>query len=142
LETVREKEGGTYNIEANGSLSMPPVSLARLGVMFETASTKRDKMKQLVYKEIANMAKDGPSTTDLESVKTSLLKQYEESLLTCANWWDWWDYLNLYYQFGINYVKDYKTTVQNITADEIRSILKQLVSAGNNLEVVISASTE
>jgi hypothetical protein len=85
------------------------------------------------------MAKDGPSTTDLESVKTSLLKQYEESLLTCDNWCY---YLNLYYQFGINYVKDYKTTVQNITADEIRSILKQLVSAGNNLEVVISASTE
>lgn len=139
LESVREKEGGTYNIQANGSLSMPPKSLARLFIYFETALTKRDKMKQLVYKEIANMAKDGPSTTDLESEKTSLLKQYEESLLTCDNWLD---YLNLYYQFGINYVKDYKTTVQNITADEIRSILKQLVSAGNNLEVVISPSTE
>ena len=139
MESVRYKEGGTYDIQANGSLSMPPVSLARLGVMFETASTKRDKMKQLVYEEIAAMAKDGPSTTDLESVKTSLLKQYEESLLTCANWLY---YLNQYYQFGINYVKDYKTTVQNITADEIRSILKQLVSAGNNLEVVISPSTE
>jgi zinc protease len=139
LETVREKEGGTYDIQANGSLSMPPKSLARLFIYFETALTKRDKMKQLVYKEIANMAKDGPSTTDLELVKTSLLKQYEESLLTCANWWA---YLNLYYKFGINYVKDYKTTVQNITADEIRSILKQLVSADNNLEVVISPSTE
>ena len=43
----------------------------------------------------------------------------------------------MYYMYGVDNIRNYKAAVENITAETVQSTLKQLVSAGNVLEVVM-----
>ena len=43
----------------------------------------------------------------------------------------------MYYMYGENNIRDYKATVEGITAETVQSTLKQLVGAGNVFEVVM-----
>ena len=43
----------------------------------------------------------------------------------------------MYYLYGQNEIRDYKATVEGITAETVQATLKKLVEAGNVFEVVM-----
>lgn len=45
--------------------------------------------------------------------------------------------MKLYYEDGINNVKDYKAAIDALTSDSIRDTLKNIVDQGNVIEVVM-----
>jgi len=62
------------------------------------------------------------------------LKKYTEDL--AENEW-WQNAVERYYQDKLNLVEDYKASVEALTPEVIQSTLKNIVSAGNVLEVVM-----
>jgi zinc protease len=72
--------------------------------------------------------------SDLQKEKESMLKDFQEDLEKNTFWRQT---LYIYYLYGMNEVRDYKATVESITAETVQTTLKKLVSAGNVFEVVM-----
>jgi len=133
-ESIREKEGASYTIQASGSLGKIPVEEATLKIQFETDPVKQEKMKSIVYSEISKIIDKGPLAEDLQKVKENMLKKYTEDL-TENGWWQ--NAVTTFYKNNINLVYDYKTTVEALTSEKIQTALKNIVSQENVLDLVM-----
>ncbi|MDR1584589.1 MAG: insulinase family protein [Prevotellaceae bacterium] len=135
LESIREKEGGSYGVGVRGNVGDAPVQEATLYMQFDTDPEKQESLLGIIHAEVDEIIANGAREDDLQKVKENLLKQYSEDLEENA-WWR--NALVLYYQNGLNLVKDYKASVEALTSGSIQQALKTLVEQGNVLEVVMS----
>lgn len=134
LESIRESEGGSYGVGVSSSLSKTPKEEAVVLMQFDTDPEMQARLMQIIHNEIQTIVKDGPLAEDLQKVKENLLKQHEQDLE--QNGW-WSSVLRAYYENGINYISDYKTSVNAITAASVQKMLKEIVDQGNVIEVVM-----
>ena len=134
LESIREREGGSYGVGCAGWMNRHPVPYAQLIMQFDTDPDKQEKLMSIIHEEVMTIVENGPLAKDLQKEKESMLKDFEEDLEKNGYWTD---LLSVYYKNGINYVTDYKVAVESITAETVQATLKKLVDAGNVFEVVM-----
>ena len=114
LESVREREGGSYGVSTVGYLRRTPVPCAALLMQFDTDPLKQERLMEIIHEE----------------VQTIIAEDVEK------NGW-WIDALEDYYRYNIDLVADYQEAVKAVTAESVQNTLKKLVSAGNVFEVVM-----
>jgi len=134
LESIREKEGGSYGVGVRGSMNNTPVDEATLKMQFDTDPLKHDKLMGIIYAEVEEIVAKGPRVDDLQKVKENMLKKYTED--TEENGW-WQNAVERYYHDKLNLVVDYKASVEALTPQSIQSTLKNIVSQGNVIEVIM-----
>ena len=134
LESIREREGGSYGVGCAGWMNRYPVPYAQLIMQFDTDPEKQEKLMNIIHEEVMTIVENGPLAKDLQKEKESMLKDFEEDLEK-NNYWR--TILSVYYKEGINYITDYKVAVEAITAETVQATLKKLVEAGNMFEVVM-----
>ncbi len=136
LESVREREGGSYGVGVAGYLNRLPIPQATLLIQFDTDPEKENRLLEVIYEEIDTIIKNGPRADDLQKAKESMLKDFEEDKEKNS----WWDNTVLpeYYRYNVNYLADYEQAVRGITGETVQQTLKKLVDAGNRFEVVMS----
>jgi zinc protease len=134
LESIREREGGSYGVGCAGWMNRYPVPYAQLIMQFDTDPEKQEKLMNIIHEEVMTIVENGPLAKDLQKEKESMLKDFEEDLEKNGYWKD---LLSVYYKNGINYVTDYKAAVEDITAETVQETLKKLVASGNMFEVVM-----
>lgn len=135
LESIREREGGSYGVGCAGWMQQHPEKQAWLVMQFDTDPEKQEKLMGIIHEEINTIIENGPLATDVAKEKEILLKGFDEEIEKN----DFWDstVLHRYYIDGDDYVRDYKATVEAITGETIQNTLKALVAQGNVLEVVM-----
>ena len=134
LESVREREGGSYGVGVGGGMNRVPTTEQYLIIQFDTDPEKQERIMEVINEEIATILKDGPLPNDIEKERASMLKDYEEDLRDN----DWWQStLYRYCRYGENYVELYAPAVEAITGESVRAALEQLVKANNRIEVVM-----
>jgi len=131
-EKVREDEGGTYGVYANGGISKYPKEEFTLQIVFETDPGKKEKLMEIVYGELNELTKNGPSEVNLNKVKEYMLKKHNEDLKENGYWLG---AIDEYLFTGVDEMKDYETIVNSITMGDIQKFASQLISQGNRLEV-------
>lgn len=134
LESIREKEGGSYGVGVRGSITNEPIDQATLLMQFDTDPEKQARLMAIIHAEVTDIVKNGPREDDLQKVKENLLKKINEDM--AENGW-WKSAVVLYYQDGIDLLKDYKASVDALSPELIQETLKTLVEQGNVLEVVM-----
>ena len=134
LESIREREGGSYGVGCAGWMNRHPVAYAQLIMQFDTDPEKQEKLMNIIHEEVMTIVENGPLAKDLQKEKESMLKDFEEDLEKNGYWID---VLSTYYKNNINYITDYKEEVEAITAETVQETLKKLVAAGNVFEVVM-----
>ena len=134
LESIREREGGSYGVGCAGWMNRYPVPYAQLIMQFDTDPEKQEKLMNIIHEEVMTIVENGPLAKDLQKEKESMLKDFEEDLEKNGYWED---VLTIFYKNGINYITDYKAAVEAITAETVQSTLKHLVESGNMFEVVM-----
>ena len=134
LESIREREGGSYGVGCAGWMNQHPVPFAQLVMQFDTDPEKQKKLMGIIHEEVMTIVNEGPLAKDLQKEKESMLKDFEEDLEKNGYWVD---VLNTYYKNGINYITDYKKAVEAITAETVQATLKELVASGDVFEVVM-----
>ena len=137
-EKVREDKGGTYSVQASGNLQHHPNDEALLRIAFQTDPQKYNDLIPIVYKELAKMATEGPSQQDLDKVKAYELKVYNQ-VLRMNNYWEYVLYTDLYN--GIDVDTDFRYIVENMTCDDIRTTLRNLLNQNNCIEVTMTQPT-
>lgn len=134
LESVREREGGSYGVGVGGGMRSVPTTEQFLVIGFDTDPEKQDRIMEVINEEINTIIENGPLANDLEKERASMLKDFEENLRDN----DWWQtFLFRYYRYGINYIEEYESAVKAITAESVRTALEQLVKANNRIELVM-----
>ena len=134
LESIREREGGSYGVGTYGYMVVLPTPRAGLIMQFDTDPKKQERLMEIIHEEVQTIINNGPLASDLQKEKESMLKDFQEDLEQ-NNYWR--NSLYMYYMYGVDNIRNYKAAVENITAETVQSTLKQLVSAGNVLEVVM-----
>jgi len=134
LESIREKEGGSYGVGVRGSASKTPIEEGIVLMQFDTDPDKQKRLMSIIHQEVEEIVKNGPRADDLQKVKENMLKKYTEDLRE-NNWWQ--SAIVNYYQDNLNLVDDYTASVNALTSATIQSTLKKIVQQGNVLEVVM-----
>ena len=137
-EKVREDKGGTYSVQASGNLQHHPNDEALLRIAFQTDPQKYNDLIPIVYKELEKMATEGPSQQDLDKVKAYELKVYNQ-VLRMNNYWEYVLYTDLYN--GIDVDTNFRYIVENMTCDDIRTTLRNLIDQNNCIEVTMTQPT-
>ena len=139
LESIREREGGSYGVGTYGFLTILPRPRAGLLMQFDTDPKKQARLMEIIHEEVQTIIENGPLASDLQKEKESMLKDFEEDLEKNTFWRTqlYAYYLYDYPKYGIRTTDDYKRAVEAITAETVQATLKQLVNAGNVFEVVM-----
>ena len=103
-------------------------------MQFDTDPEKQEKLMSIIHDEVNTIVENGPLAKDLQKEKESMIKDFQEDLEKNGYWQT---ALYMYYLYGINYITDYQSAVENITAESVQKTLKSLVESGNMFEVVM-----
>ncbi len=134
LESIREREGGSYGVGTYGYMNILPRPEAALLMQFDTDPKKQARLLEIIHEEVQEIIANGPLHTDLQKEKESMLKDYQEDLEQNSYWRQ---ALYMYYMYGVNNIRDYKPAVEAITGETVQAMLKRLVASGNMFEVVM-----
>ena len=134
LESIREREGGSYGVGTYGYVMGLPSPRAGLLMQFDTDPKKQERLMEIIHEEVQTIIANGPLANDLQKEKESMLKDFQEDLEKNTYWRQ---SLYMYYMYGHNNIRDYKAAVEAITAETVQETLRKLVSAGNMFEVVM-----
>lgn len=135
LETMREKEGGTYGADVSGSINKFPKERFLFQINFDTDPLKKEKLINITYDEIRKIIAKAPSRESLEKVKANLLKNHrEQSGEKNAEYWA--RTATTEFVYGID-GRNYEKVVTSITPEMVRQFAKKLFSHGNLIEVVM-----
>ena len=125
LESIREKEGGSYGVGCAGYITDEPIEQAVLLMQFDTDPEKQQKLMSIIHKEVMEIVENGPRADDLQKSKEDRLNTLAEDMEDN----DWWEtILDRYYLDGVDYVKEYKKALESVNAKSIQKTLKALVS--------------
>ncbi len=134
LESVREREGGSYGVGVGGGMNRIPVNEQWLVIQFDTDPDKQERIMAVINEEIETILRDGPLASDVEKEKASMLKDHEENLRD-NEWWQ--GIIYRFYRDGENVVEHYVSAVEGITQESVRKALQTLVTANNRIELVM-----
>ena len=78
VESIREKEGGTYGVSVSSSLNTRPKENYRIIMNFTCAPQKADYLKGLLYEEIEKLKTAGVTDVEVSKTKENFLKEASE----------------------------------------------------------------
>ncbi|WP_243348056.1 M16 family metallopeptidase [Parabacteroides sp. FAFU027] len=134
-EKAREDQGGTYGVGVNGSVSNYPKEQFRLLVGFDTNEQKRDTLLDIVYKELKNIAQNGPSEVNLNKVKEFMLKKHKEDLRE-NNYWT--GVLYNAYMDKQDFHTQYEAVINSMNVEKIKKFAAYILAQGNDVEVIMN----
>ena len=132
--SLREDEGGTYGAGVATEIRKDPTDRALIQVYFDCKPALCDKLRDLAKKGIEDLAGNGPTADELQSAKLNLEKTVPENRIRNQYWSR---AIIEYLDHGTLYDNNYEASVKGLTAEKIQKALKDILAAGNIVEVVV-----
>jgi zinc protease len=134
-EKVREEKGGTYNVSVGLSSQKRPVQIGKGIITFDCEPARANELKAIIYREIDNIIKQGPSQENLDKAVKNILKNREEEKM--HNYY-WSSVLRNYYSYGINIndPSNYENILKSFTVNDIKKIAKNMFSHADVVDLV------
>lgn len=137
-ETLREEEGGTYGAGVFADMQIVPENRETLQVYFDTNPESAEKLSKLAVEGLRKLMEEGPTQEQLTMTIENFKKKVPENRISNTYWIS---NLLVNYRYGIDQDAEYEAAISEITADNIKSILRQMLDEGNFVEVIMSAET-
>ena len=139
LVSIREEKGGTYGVHVTGSTAYIPSEAYDMTISFDTNEEMADELREIVMKEIEQIAENGPKSEDIEKNREFMLKSWKNSLEQNAGWMN---YLNSKYGSGLDYLADYEEVLKTLTNADVQAMAKKVLSDGNLVKVIMRPAKE
>ena len=139
LISIREEKGGTYGVQVSGSTEYIPDETYKLDIRFDTNEEMADELREIVMKEIREIAENGPKTEDIEKNREFMLKSWKNSLEQNAGWMN---YIQAKYGPGLEYLKDYEQVIRSLTNADVQAMAKKVLGDNNLVKVVMRPAKE
>ena len=135
-KTIREDEGGTYGVGVQGQISGEPKEKFMLLISFDTDVAKAPKLIELAKSGLAAIAEQGPNVEYVTKARENMIKAFPEKQINNSYWHN---IIYQYYSHGRDNWKNYIETVEKVaTPEAIKAFVKELLSQGNELELVMN----
>ncbi len=134
-EAVREKEGGTYGVSVDCSLDQYPDNEASLAISFDCDPERVKDLTPIIYQEFEKIAKDGPTTDDLNKVIVTSKKNRESAFDKNGFWLS---AMRAYYWRGIDITLPsyYEDFVDKISPSDIQNFAKRIIEESDKTEII------
>ena len=135
-DSLREKEGGTYDIGVWASPSRFPDEEYHVFVGFGCAPENVEKLTGLVFEEVRRLRDEGPKQTNVAKVKEMLRRQRETNL---ENNGFWANVLRSYTINGLDQklILEYDRLVDDLSTDSIQAAANRYLNADRYVKVVL-----
>ncbi|MDO9340265.1 MAG: insulinase family protein [Bacteroidales bacterium] len=134
-EKVREDKGGTYGVDVSLSSQKRPVQIGEGVISFDCDPARANDLKAIIYRELDNMQKNGPSKENLDKTVSNILKTREENKMHNAYWLG---ILSRYYSYGINSndPANYENILKSYTVKDIRKIAGKMFKKADVVDLI------
>jgi len=134
-EKVREDQGGTYGVSTSATSYKRPVEKANLLVVFECDPERASSLKEIIYRELGEIASKGPSQVNLDKTVSNMLKTRQEEKEHNGYWES---IVYGYYVYGIdnNEDKNFADILNSLTVKDIKKMVKKYLAQADLLEMV------
>lgn len=124
IEKLREEMGGVYGASVSGSLSKIPYEKYNIGFSIPCGPENVDKLKAATIILIDSLKTNGPGEIDLNKVKETWKKKYEEDIKTNGFWLN---NLSSAETNGLDpkRILTYKERVDAITIEAVKNVAKK-----------------
>lgn len=135
IETIREKEGGTYGINVQSEASKEPEEVYSMTMTFDCDPDKAEHLKSLVYDELEKIRKDGVSQEEIDNVTKNMLKEFEQSKPHNSYWMS---VITTYYIYEINNndPAQFEDIVRYMKPEDIKDFTNRMFDNPDILDVV------
>ncbi len=136
-ESMREDQGGVYGVSISGSPEKLPEPKFSIVSQWGCSPDNIEKLAQTVLDEMNKIKKEGPSETDLNKVKETMIRERETQVRENTFWLS---YLQNHYQYGsrILSLEEYKGLVNSMTAKNIKTVAKRYLDTENYVRVALT----
>ena len=134
LISIREEKGGTYGVHVDNDTEYIPRETYELQISFDTNEEMADELREIILKEINEIAENGPRTEDIEKTREYLAKNWKNSLEQNGGWMSYIQQLN---GSGLNYIADYEKTLQSLSNEDVQRMAQKILADGNRVTVVM-----
>jgi len=135
LETIREKEGGSYGVGVRGSVSDFPKPSFSILMSFDTDPAKKDKLIAIIHEEVKTLMTTGPAEETLAKAKEHFVKTYETNVRENGYWSN---AIREKYENNLDQHTAYLTVVNGLTVAKIKEVANKMFGQKNFVEVVMS----
>ena len=132
--SLREEEGGTYGASTQGSLSRRPKQTGMFLVGWDCKPALCDKLRAIAIQGFKDLAQNGPTDEELSMAKLNLQKNLPENRQN-NSWWR--SSIEIFNTYGVDRDAEYEKAINNLTKEDITSLMQEMLSQGNFIEVVM-----
>ena len=134
-EKVREDEGGTYGVGISLSAQKRPSQTGEGMITFDCDPARANDLKAIIFRELENIMKEGPSRENLDKSVNNLLKTREENKLHNAYWMGT---LTRFYSYGINNddPENYENILKEFTVKDIKKIANKMFKRADVVDII------
>jgi zinc protease len=134
-ETLREQEGGTYNVSVTSRISRQPADELTLMFNFNTNPQQAKSLLQKAIELLRQVAEEGPSTAHFNKAKEYLQKQYTAYRTTDTFWMD---ALIDRVRYNSDDMLTNGETLRNIKPKDVQRLARKLVRSKHIVEVMMN----
>ena len=137
-ETIREQEGGTYGVQVYATLDPFSAQMSFL-YMFDTNAEQSAHLEEVAYKNLQDMATNGPREVDFNKVRDYLAKKHAQDLKENSYWLTRMTNHDIY---GIDEVTEWESILNSITLDDVKKMAQRVMSADRKQIVATGVAIE
>ena len=133
-DSVREEKGGTYGVSVSFSLEKEEDPNALVRISYKSDPKRYDELNPIIYKQLQNIADNGPVASSMDKVKKYLKKQYGQMAITN----DYWSYV-IWHELDdeADFDKDYCKMVDAISGEDVQKMAKLLLQQKQRIAVTM-----
>jgi zinc protease len=134
-EKVREDKGGTYGVSVSLSEQKRPTELGEGMITFDCDPARAIELKAIIYQELDNIMKNGPTQVNLDKAVSNILKTREENKKHNSYWSS---LLSRYYSYGINSndPANYEDILKSYKVKDIQKIAVEMFKKADVVDLI------
>lgn len=136
-ETLREQEGGTYNVSVTSRISRQPADELTLMFNFNTNPEQANALLQQAIAVLAQVAEEGPSTEVFNGAREYLKKRHADYLGTNAYWMET---LTEQARYHSDDMLTNGEVLQHLTPKDVQRIARRLIRSPHTAEVIMNGA--
>jgi len=136
-ESMREDQGGVYGVSLSASASKLPKPQFTISSSWGCNPDNIDKLSQTVIDEMSRIKSEGPTDTDLNKVKETMIRERETQVKENGFWLS---YLQNHYQSGNKLLSfdEYRELVNSIDLKDIKKVAKRYLNTASYVKVALT----
>ncbi|MDD5950731.1 MAG: hypothetical protein PUC53_02500 [Bacteroidales bacterium] len=108
-------------------------------IVYQTNPDRYEYLNGKIEAILENFTVSGPSEENLSKGKEYILKNYRKSLNDNSYYVT---AMEEYLDNGVDLIEGFEQTLESISTDDVKSIVKEVLSQGNNVKVIMVGTAE